>query len=116
MNPLLLIVLIGAVVGAALGVYVRGASAKQDPIHGGLLAHIFHYLGAVGFSGALPAVLVSIFVFHASLVQTIATAFGFITVSFAALLLYAAFERPARPQQMPVEEGWTAEKARTSGL
>jgi hypothetical protein len=41
---------------------------------------------------------------------------GCVLAAFIALLIYAVVERPARAGIAPVEEVWTEEKARSSGL
>lgn len=107
--------LIGLAIGAVLGVVIVRASHREEAVRGGPLAHLFHFLGAALFAGTLPTVLTTV-ILGGGFLQAVATAFALVVISLALLLIYALFERPAL-EGAPVEDsGWTAEKARTSGL
>lgn len=116
MNEFLTPMLIGLVLGLIGGVFVARTSARKQAVHGGAPAQLFHYLGASAFLAALPAGLLELITgrgFGGAIVASLTLA----VISLALLLIYAIFERPALAR-LPSEddEGWTAEKARTSGL
>jgi hypothetical protein len=107
--------LIGFAFGVVLGLIIVRASHRAEAVRGGPLAHLFHFLGASMFASTLPTVLATVFL-GGGFLQAVATAFALVVISLALLLIYALFERPAI-EHTPVEDsGWTAEKARTSGL
>jgi hypothetical protein len=91
-------------------------SANKDKIRGGSQASLFHLIGVAAYIGVLPSALCgSILVGPFRL--GIPLALGFVALSFAALLGYSYFERPARQGLASQEDrGWTEEDARKSGL
>jgi hypothetical protein len=115
-DRLLTAILIGLACGLVLGVFTARSSARRDRVYGGVLAQVFHYLGAASFVSALPGVLAAVFLGQGVL-RAAAVGFGFMLLSLALLLVYALFERGARAR-LPAApaESWTADKARTSGL
>lgn len=62
-------VLIGGGIGVVLGFFVARRSASTKPIQGGALAHIFHYLGAVGAVAPAPIVLVGAIIYKLPFAQ-----------------------------------------------
>jgi hypothetical protein len=116
MNDFLSPILIGLAIGAVAGVFVARSSARKQKIHGGSAAKIFHYLGASAFVSALPTGLIEL-LFGRGFGGAIVASLSLAVISLAFLLIFALFERPALAR-LPNEndEGWTAEKARTSGL
>ncbi|MBE2269216.1 MAG: hypothetical protein IAE80_13370 [Anaerolinea sp.] len=115
MNEFLLPIAIALVIGLIAGVFAVRTSSRQDKVHGGLPAQIFHYLGASVFIAALPGALIELLSgrgFGGAVLASI----SLVITSLLLLLVYAVFERPARARIKPADEGWTAEKARTSGL
>lgn len=109
--------LIGLSIGAALAaLLVARNSAAKDPVHGSIGAKSFHFLAAALFASSLPTVLATLIVNH-GLLNAFVSGLVCVGSSFALLLIYAAFESPARAA-LPNEDdtAWTAEKARQSGL
>jgi hypothetical protein len=90
-------------------------SEKHENIYGGTPEKVFHYLGASLFIAALPSALLELLArqgFGSALIASL----SLVALSLIALFIYALFERPALDRRQPADEGWTAEKARTSGL
>lgn len=109
-------ILIAAVIGLILGFVVHRKAVAKEAIHGGMLATALHFLGAWVFSSVLPGVLLMVF-----------TGFGFlsaiayaITCTVLALLILTAHAAidyaPRQAAQVVDDSGWTAEKAKSSGL
>lgn len=115
MDNIVLAFLIGAGCGLAFGIPITRRSISKEKIHGGLPAHVFHYIGAAAFVGVLPTVLASL-ILRGGFSVALPLAFSMLAVSFGALFLFALVERPARPQTAPEDTGWTKEDAQTSGL
>jgi hypothetical protein len=106
--------LIGVALGVVFGAYVARRSQREEPIHGGMLAQIFHYVGTVSFVSALPTVLAAV-IMGGGFRVALPLAIMLLALTYLALFCYALIERPARPVSTD-DEGWTEEKARTSGL
>jgi hypothetical protein len=106
--------LVGLILGSIFAVYVSRRSSRDEKIYGGALAHIFHYLGALGFCMTLPTVITNV-ILHGGFLQAILLGFGLVIAAFIALLVFAVVENPARPAVLE-EEVWTEEKARSSGM
>lgn len=114
-DPFLVPILIGLAIGTVAGVFVARTSARRQTIHGGTPAKLFHYLGAAVFVSALPAGLIELLTgrgFGGAILASV----SLVLISFALLLVYALLERPALARLPSDDDGWTAEKARTSGL
>jgi len=107
--------LIGAAFGLAGGWYIARVSHRRDPVQGGLLAQLFHVLGASAFISSLPGTLAALLL-GGGLFTAVPLAFSFLGLSLLFLLIYSIFEAPARRDMAAEDEAWTAEKARTSGL
>lgn len=107
--------MIGAAFGLAGGWYVARVSSRSEAVYGGLLAQIFHVLGASAFISSLPGTLAALLL-GGGLITAVPLAFSFLGLSLLFLLVYAVFEAPARKSMVVEDEAWTAEKARTSGL
>ncbi len=109
--------LVALVFAAMTGPWVARSSSRRQPVYGGVIAQIFHSMGAGAFAAAVPGVI-------AALIQgggfgtALPVIFTCLGVSLLALLCFAVIERPARAAQgiQPEDHGWTAEDARTSGL
>ena len=115
MDPLLIALVVGLVAGLLIGGRVAARSATEVPIFGGSSAELLHRLACTAFAGALPSGLTAIILGH-NFGNAVIMAFGFVGVSFLLLVLYATVENGPRKQALAKDEGWTAEKARTSGL
>lgn len=113
MDKALIAFLVGVVCAVAFGYYVARRSSDRQKIRDGLAAQVFHFIGAAGIAGILPAVLASLL-----LGQGFRTAFplalAFLVTGWLALLIYAALERPARTRASVDEGGWTQDDARKS--
>jgi ABC-type Fe3+ transport system permease subunit len=96
MNDWLIAVLIGIVLGLVLGVRIARESNAKQPVHGGMLAQVFHYLACAGLSGMLPFIIAGIVV-GLPFVQLFGTAVGFLTLTALFLLVHAGTERAALP-------------------
>jgi hypothetical protein len=112
--PFFVPILIGLAIGAVAGVFVARTSARTQTIYGGTAAKVFHYLGASVFVAALPTALLEL-ITGQGFGSAVIASFSLVIISLLLLCIYAVFERPALPQTDD-DEGWTAEKARTSGL
>lgn len=110
----LLALLIGVACAVVFGYFVARASAKHEAVRGGVFAAVFHYLGAAGASGVLPVVLANVLLGQ-GVIRALLSAALFFGVSFIALMVYAALELPARPEDEELS-GWTKEDALSSGL
>lgn len=108
--------LVGIVVAVVLGVPTARSSAHREPLYGGMLPGLFHYVACCAIAGLPFAVLGT--VFTAGLWSAIQVAITFLLVMYTSLFLFAATEHAARAQALAVhdEHGWTEEDARTSGL
>lgn len=115
MNDFLLPMLIGLTLGLIAGVFAVRTSTRRDAVYGGLPAQVFHYLGASLFIAAVPSGLLEL-ITGRGVGNAILASFTFVILSLISLFIYALVERPARARRQPKDEGWTAEKARTSGL
>lgn len=115
MNEWLLPIGIGVILGLIAGVFAVRASQQKERIHGGTPAKVFHYLGASLFIAAVPSGLIELLTGR-GVGNAVLASFTLVILSLIALFIYALFERPALDKQKPSDEGWTAEKARTSGL
>jgi ABC-type Fe3+ transport system permease subunit len=94
MNDWLIAILIGAAVGLVLGIKIARDSNQKEPVRGGVVAHIFHYLACAGMSSTIPFIITGI-VLGLHFVQLFGTAVGFLAVTFVTLLIDAAIERSA---------------------
>lgn len=117
MNPLLIALAVGIIAGSLIGTRVARQSIKEDTIYGGSTARTLHWIACAAFSGGLPAGLSDVILGN-PIWTAILLALGFIATSFVALFLFALVEYTPRAaaQAREAERGWTAEKAKTSGL
>lgn len=92
MTHWLIAVIIGLAIGLAIGVRIARESSRKQPITGGLLAKMFHYLACAGLSTMLPFIIVGI-IAGLSFLALFGTAVGFLAVTGLCLLIYAGFER-----------------------
>ena len=116
MNNALVIALgVGLIAGILIGTRVARRSLKDEPIYGGSLSAALHWLACAAFTGGLPAGLVDI-ILGRNIVNGILLALSFVAVSFISLVLFAAVEHGPRAAALVSDQGWTAEKAKSSGL
>jgi hypothetical protein len=105
---------VGMILGGIFAIYVARKSNREAKIYGGVLAQVFHYLGALGFCMTLPTVL-TVLLLHGGFGLAFPLGIGCVVAAFIALLVFALIENPARPIVVE-EEVWTEEKARSSGM
>jgi len=91
-------VLIGVVIGLIFGYFVARKSIAQQPIHGGTLAKMLHYLGASLFVSTGPTVLIPAAVYHYPIGRTLLLALGMLALAAIALLAFAAVDVSAEQQ------------------
>jgi hypothetical protein len=107
---------IGVMVGIFVGRRVAERSEHEEKIVGGKLARFCHQLSCIAFTGGLPAGLGGLLL-GTGFRDAVFLALGFLGVSFLSLLLHAFIEYPAKQKaKLEDDEGWTEQKARTSGL
>jgi len=98
----LIAMIVGGVFGLIFGVFVTRKSAARQPIRGGQVAQIFHYLGASAFVSVAPTVIVCSYLyklhFFPRLLRGIGTGFGMLAIAAVCLIIYAAFEVQANQQ------------------
>lgn len=92
MENWLIAVLIGAALGLLLGIKIARDSNKKQPVRGGLLAQVFHYIACSGLSGMLPFVIAGIII-GLPFLALFGTAVGFLVLTGVSLLVYATFDR-----------------------
>jgi hypothetical protein len=116
-TTLLVALAVGIGCGLLIGRRLAERSIKEEAIYGGDQAKLFHWLACVAFTGGVPAGLTDI-ILGRNLLAGILLALCFIGTSFAALLIFAVLEQipRARAKASEAQQGWTAEKAKTSGL
>ncbi len=107
--------LVGLILGSIFAIFVTRRSLREQTVHGGMPANVFHFLGVLGFCMTLPTVIMAL-VLHGGFALAFPLGIGCVVAAFLALLIYALFERPARAALAPDEDLWTEEKARSSGL
>ena len=89
--------LIGGVIGLILGYFVARKSAAEKPIRGGMLASLFHYLGASAFVSVAPTVLIAAVIYRLGFARDLILAIGMLAISAVCLLIHAAFEVQSQP-------------------
>jgi ABC-type Fe3+ transport system permease subunit len=94
MTHWLIAVIIGLAIGLAIGVRIARESNRKQPVTGGPLAKVFHYLACSGLSTMLPFIIAGIVV-GLSFLALFGTAIGFLALTGVCLLVYAGFERIA---------------------
>ncbi|MCS7070828.1 MAG: hypothetical protein NZM00_04930 [Anaerolinea sp.] len=107
--------LIGSLLGIVFGYFMARRSAKEQRIYGGALAHALNYLGAAVF-GAMPASALLTVLTGGGFVRAVLIGIVLSLISLGIFVLFALVERPARAAHQAADEGWTAQKARESGL
>lgn len=115
MDPILIAVIVGVAFGLFVGGRIATRSESEETIYGGSTAKALHRLAATAFGGAFPAGLLTIFLAH-SVVSGIVMAFAFVGTALLLMILFALVENGPRQIALEDDQGWTAEKARTSGL
>lgn len=107
--------LIGGVLGIIFGYFMARRSAKDETIYGGQIAHALNYLGAAVF-GAMPASALFTVLTGGGFVRAVLIGILLSLISLAIFVVFAVVEHPARAAHHSRDEGWTAQKAKESGL
>ncbi len=98
------VIIIGFVVGMLFGILTTRESLLRQPVHGGPLAHVFHFLGASGISAIIPLVVIAL-VARLTFPRIVATGLLFSFGTYAFLILHAVFESRVKPEDIkPVRE------------
>ncbi|WP_119065776.1 hypothetical protein [Aggregatilinea lenta] len=103
MGNWLLAVLIGVVIGLALGIKIAQDSNNKQPVRGGAVAQTLHYLACAAMMSVLPFIITGIIV-GLKFVVLLSTGVGLMVLTGAFLLLEASIERGATapPPDRPV--------------
>lgn len=96
MSDWLIAVIIGAALGLLIGVKIARDSNARQPVRGGMLARVLHYLACSGLTGMLPFIIAGIIV-GLPILLLFGTALGFLVLTAVLLLLTAAIERGGAP-------------------
>lgn len=118
MDDLLIKVLaVTAVFAVIFGPLATRSSMRREPVYGGMLAKLFHFLGVTLMVVVLPSVLTAL-ILGGGFRVAFPVGLAFVLLSLTMLLAFAVFERPARTAALAQvkDRGWTEEDARTSGL
>lgn len=108
--------LIGAVIGGLVGWRIGARSAAERAVHGGALASILHRVGAMVFACSLPCALATL-ISGGGFLRAVVVSLTCFSLCLLCLFLHALLEGPALKRlDAGKDEGWTAEKARASGL
>lgn len=94
MSKEVIVPIIQVAIGLILGYFVARKSNAEQPVKGGTMAQIFHYLGAVTFVGVAPAVLLNALVLKLHFVPNVLSALAMLAVAGVFLIIYAVFEAP----------------------
>jgi len=98
------------------GPLLTRSSIRRNAIHGGIVAHIFHFVGATALMTVIPT-LIAALVFGAG-GEMLPFVITLAVVSMLSMIIFAIAERPALEAYQKAQEdrGWTEEDARSSGL
>lgn len=70
---------------------------RREPVRGGVIAQLFHLLGAIAFIAVLPGVLVSL-IAGGGFRQAFPLGVALLLLSLALFVVFAVFERGAAPE------------------
>jgi threonine/homoserine/homoserine lactone efflux protein len=114
---LLIIGVVAVLCAIFVGQHVHRETSEREPIRSGAVAQLMNLIASMAFAAVIPTALLGLIlgVLH-TVVPVILSLFA---LTFVVLMIYAVVEQPAAAKIAPtetVEELWTAEKARSSGL
>lgn len=103
MENWLVAVLIGLGVGLLLGIKIAQDSNKKQPVRGGIVAQVLHYLACSGMTSVLPFVLAGL-ILGVRFLALVGTGVGLLALTMTFLLIEAMIERgaPMPPPDRPV--------------
>lgn len=81
-------------VGLILGIFMSRESRRRQPIHGGLGALFFHYLGSSAVSAVIPGVIIGL-LSGLNFFRLMALGLSCLAICLTNLLIYGAFESQA---------------------
>jgi hypothetical protein len=92
MNDWLIAVFIGLAIGSVLGVKTAHDSHKKQPVVGGIVGQVLHYLACSGLTSVLPFVIAGVIV-GLPILQVFGTGIGLLVLTAILLVIYALIER-----------------------
>ena len=109
--------LVWAAFAIVFGPLLTRSSIRRQHIHGGIFAHIFHFIGATALVAVVPTIIAAL-VFGGGFELAFPLAVSLVLASLFCMLLFAIVEKPALEAYVSHREdrGWTEEDARTSGM
>lgn len=90
----LYVLAIGLVVGLVLGVFMRRESLRRKPVHGGVFAHLFHYLAASTIAGFIPVIFIAL-ISEMNFFRIVGSGLIFQTATLTLVMLHGFFESQA---------------------
>ncbi len=116
MTDLEIMLLVGLGFGLIVGPLTARSSNRREKIYGGTPAKSLHLLASGMYVATPPTVLTGV-IAGVGLRTLFPLALVLIFGSLGVLLIFATFEKQARPaSDAKSDRGWTAEDARKSGL
>jgi hypothetical protein len=94
MSKEVIVPIIQLAIALILGYFVARKSNAEQPIKGGTLAQVFHYLGAATFVAVGPSVLLNALVLKLPFLPNVLSALAMLAVAGVFLIIYAVFEAP----------------------
>lgn len=111
-----IMLLVGLGFGLMVGPLTARSSMRREKIYGGMPAKGLHLLASGMYVATPPTILTGVFA-GVGLKTLFPLALVLIFGSLGVLMIFAAFEKQARPaSDAKSDRGWTAEDARKSGL
>ena len=109
--------LVWAIFAAVLGPLLSRSSVRREPIYGGLVAQVLHFVGVTAMAAVVPAIIAAL-VFGGGFRLAFPFALILMLTSLFFMVLFAIIERPALQTHESAQEdrGWTEADARSSGL
>jgi hypothetical protein len=98
------------------GPLLTRSSIRRNAIHGGTVAHIFHFIGATALMTVIPTFIAALVLGAGG--EMLPFVITLAVVSMLSMIIFAIAERPALEAYQKAQEdrGWTEEDARSSGL
>lgn len=96
MENWLIAVIIGGLSGLFIGVKIARDSNAKQPVCGGTLSRLFHYLACAGLTSTVPFAIAGVII-GLSILTLFSTVLGFLALTGIFLLAHAGFESGSRP-------------------
>lgn len=94
MNEWLIALVIGAALGLVIGIKIARDSNEKEPVKGGAVAQLIHYLACAMLTSVPPYIITGL-ILGVGFIQLAGTGVVMLALTYAFLLLLATFERPA---------------------